>query len=94
MIKQAVSIPVIAAGGIATGRAMLACMALGAEAVQIGSRFAASTESSAHENFKQRIIETPEGGTQLSLKRLVPVRLIKNEFYLKVSEAEERGPWC
>jgi enoyl-[acyl-carrier protein] reductase II len=91
MIKQAVSIPVIAAGGIATGRAMLACMALGAEAVQIGSRFAASTESSAHENFKQRIIETPEGGTQLSLKRLVPVRLIKNEFYLKVSEAEERG---
>jgi len=91
MIKQAVKIPVIAAGGIATGRAMLACMALGAEGVQIGSRFAASIESSAHENFKHRILETKEGGTQLSLKRLVPVRLIKNEFFQKVNEAEERG---
>lgn len=91
MIKEAVKIPVIAAGGIATGRAMLACFALGAEGVQVGSRFAASVESSAHENFKQRIINTPEGGTQLSLKRLVPVRLIKNEFYQKVQEAEERG---
>lgn len=91
MIKNAVKIPVIAAGGIATGSAMLACMALGAEGVQIGSRFAASLESSAHENFKQRILETKEGGTQLSLKRLVPVRLIKNEFFQKVNEAEERG---
>lgn len=91
MIKQAVKIPVIAAGGIATGRAMLACMALGAEGVQIGSRFAASLESSAHENFKQRIVETKEGGTQLSLKRLVPVRLIKNEFFQQINEAEERG---
>ncbi len=91
IIKNAVSIPVIAAGGIASGRAMLACMALGAEGVQIGSRFAASLESSAHENFKQKIVETKEGGTQLSLKRLVPVRLIKNEFYQKVNEAEERG---
>lgn len=91
MIKESVSIPVIAAGGIATGRAMLACMALGAEAVQIGSRFAASIESSAHQNFKNKIIETPEGGTQLSLKKLVPVRLIKNEFFQKVSEAEDRG---
>lgn len=91
MIKEAVKIPVIAAGGIATGRAMLACMALGAEAVQIGSRFAASVESSAHQNFKNRIIETPEGGTQLALKKLVPVRLIKNEFFQKVNEAEDRG---
>ncbi len=91
MIKEAVKIPVIAAGGIATGKAMLACMVLGAEGVQIGSRFAASEESSAHENFKNKIVETKEGGTQLSLKRLVPVRLIKNEFYQKVNEAEERG---
>ncbi len=91
MIKKAVKIPVIAAGGIATGRAMLACMALGAEGVQIGSRFAASLESSAHENFKQRIVETKEGGTQLSLKKLVPVRLIKNEFFQQINEAEDRG---
>lgn len=91
MITQAVKIPVIAAGGIATGRAMLACMALGAEGVQIGSRFAASLESSAHENFKNRIVDTKEGGTQLSLKKLVPVRLIKNEFFQKINEAEERG---
>lgn len=91
MIKEAVKIPLIAAGGIATGKAMLACLALGAEAVQVGSRFAASLESSAHEHFKQRIVETKEGGTQLSLKKLVPVRLIKNEFYQKIAEAEERG---
>ena len=91
MIKKAVKIPVIAAGGIATGSAMLACMSLGAEGVQIGSLFAASLESSAHDHFKQRILDTKEGGTQLSLKRLVPVRLIKNEFFQKVSEAEERG---
>jgi enoyl-[acyl-carrier protein] reductase II len=91
MIKKAVKIPVIAAGGIATGSAMLACMSLGAEGVQIGSLFATSIESSAHDHFKQRILETKEGGTQLSLKRLVPVRLIKNEFFQKVSEAEERG---
>lgn len=91
MIKKAVKIPVIAAGGIATGSAMLACMSLGAEGVQIGSLFAASIESSAHDHFKQRILETKEGGTQLSLKRLVPVRLIKNEFFQRVSEAEERG---
>ncbi len=91
MITSSVKIPVIAAGGIATGRAMLACMVLGAEGVQIGSRFAASIESSAHENFKNRIVETKEGGTQLSLKKLVPVRLIKNEFFQKINEAEERG---
>lgn len=91
MIKEAVDLPLIAAGGIATGKAMLACMVLGAEGVQIGSRFAASEESSAHENFKNKIVEITEGQTQLSMKKLVPVRLIKNEFYQKVAEAEERG---
>lgn len=91
MIKEAVDLPLIAAGGIATGRAMLACMVLGAEAVQIGSRFAASVESSAHHNFKNKIVEISEGQTQLSMKKLVPVRLIKNEFYHQVAAAEERG---
>ncbi len=91
MIREAVDLPLIAAGGIATGRAMLACMALGAEGVQIGSRFAASEESSAHQNFKNKIVEISEGQTQLALKRLVPVRLIKNEFYQQVAAAEERG---
>jgi enoyl-[acyl-carrier protein] reductase II len=91
MIKEAVDLPLIAAGGIATGRAMLACMILGAEGVQIGSRFAASEESSAHQNFKNKIVEITEGQTQLSMKKLVPVRLIKNEFYQQVAAAEERG---
>lgn len=91
MVKAAIQIPLIAAGGIGSGRAMLACMALGAEGVQIGTRFAASTESSAHPNFKERIIATPEGGTQLAMKKLVPVRLIKNEFFNQVQEAENRG---
>ena len=91
MIKEAVDLPLIAAGGIATGRAMLACMTLGAEAVQIGSRFAASVESSAHQNFKDKIVEISEGQTQLSMKKLVPVRLIKNEFYQQVAAAEETG---
>jgi enoyl-[acyl-carrier protein] reductase II len=91
MVKAAIQIPLIAAGGIGSGRAMLACMALGAEGVQIGTRFAASTESSAHPNFKERIVATPEGGTQLAMKKLVPVRLIKNEFFNQVQEAENRG---
>ncbi len=91
MIREAVDLPLIAAGGIATGRAMLACMVLGAEAVQIGSRFAASVESSAHQNFKDKIVEISEGQTQLSMKSVVPVRLIKNEFYQKIAEAEQRG---
>ncbi len=91
MIREAVDLPLIAAGGIATGRAMLACMVLGAEAVQIGSRFAASEESSAHQNFKNKIVEISEGQTQLSMKSVVPVRLIKNEFYQKIAEAEQRG---
>jgi enoyl-[acyl-carrier protein] reductase II len=81
----------MAAGGIATGRAMLACFALGAEGVQVGSRFAASTESSAHENFKRAIIESVEGSTELTLKKVVPVRMLKNSFYQKIKEAENRG---
>lgn len=90
-VKKAVSIPVIAAGGIATGRQMLAAMVLGAEAVQVGSRYVASEEASSHLKFKQRVIDCNEGDTALSLKQLTPVRLIKNEFYQKVAEAELRG---
>lgn len=91
MIREAVSLPLIAAGGIATGKAMLATMILGAEGVQVGTRFAVAEESSAHLNFKQKIVEMGEGETQLSLKKLVPVRLVKNEFFYKIQEAEERG---
>ncbi len=87
MVSDAVDIPVIAAGGIADGRAMFACLALGAEGVQIGSRFAASVESSAHDNFKHRIINTDEGSTVLTLKEITPVRMIKNEFYAQVEKA-------
>jgi enoyl-[acyl-carrier protein] reductase II len=90
-VVNAVKIPVIAAGGIASGRTMLAAFALGAEGVQVGSRFAASVESSAHENFKQAIILADEGSTQLMLKKLIPVRLVKNKFYEQIREAEERG---
>jgi enoyl-[acyl-carrier protein] reductase II len=90
-VANAVKIPVIAAGGIASGRTMVAAFALGAEGVQIGSRFAATTESSAHENFKQAIIHADEGSTQLMLKKLIPVRLVKNKFYEQIREAEERG---
>lgn len=89
-VKQAVTIPVIAAGGIATGRAMLAAMALGADGVQIGSRFIASYESSAHANFKNRIINAVEGDTRLMLKQLTPVRLLKNNFFNAVEEAENK----
>jgi enoyl-[acyl-carrier protein] reductase II len=88
-VKEKVTIPVIAAGGIATGRQMFAAMALGADAVQVGSRFVASHEASCHENFKNAIISSAEGDTQLSLKALTPVRLLKNEFYQKVKQAEE-----
>ena len=84
MVKDKISIPLIAAGGIATGQGMLAAMILGADGVQVGSRFAASLESSSHENFKQNIIDLQEGGTQLTLKELAPVRLIKNKFYQDV----------
>lgn len=90
VVKKTVNIPVIAAGGIGTGRAMLAAMALGADAVQVGSRFVASSESSAHINFKNKVIEAGEGETILTLKQLTPVRLIKNKFYERVKEAEER----
>jgi enoyl-[acyl-carrier protein] reductase II len=89
LIKKSVNIPVIAAGGIGSGNAIAACMALGAEGVQIGSLFASSIESSAHQNFKNKIIETGDGGTELSLKSLTPVRLIKNPFYDLVKQAEQ-----
>jgi enoyl-[acyl-carrier protein] reductase II len=91
MVSDAVQIPVIAAGGIASGRAMMAAEALGAEGVQIGSRFAASEESSAHENFKRKIVESGEGETLLTLKQLTPVRLMKNKFFAQVIDAEKRG---
>jgi enoyl-[acyl-carrier protein] reductase II len=90
-VSKAVTIPVIAAGGIATGRQMLAAMVLGAEGVQVGSRFVASNEASSHINFKKAVIDAAEGDTQLSLKKLTPVRLLKNKFFEKVEEAEKRG---
>ena len=85
-VKQNIDIPLIAAGGIATGKGMLAAMALGAEGVQIGSRFVATDEASAHINFKQKVLEANEGDTVLTLKELAPVRLLKNPFYDKVLE--------
>ena len=92
MVKEQVTIPLIAAGGIASGRGMLAAMCLGADGVQMGSRFAASTESSAHDNFKKTIVATKEGDTQLTLKELAPVRLIKNKFYNDVQELYAKCP--
>lgn len=90
-VRQQVSIPLIAAGGIGSGKAMLAAMALGADGVQIGSRFAAAAESSAHESFKQAIVAAREGDTHLTLKEITPVRLIKNPFYMQVAEAYAKG---
>ncbi|MBC8034041.1 MAG: nitronate monooxygenase [Chitinophagaceae bacterium] len=90
-VVEAVKIPVIAAGGIATGRQMLSAMVLGANGVQIGTRFAATEEASCHRGFKQMIVDSREGDTLLSLKKLVPVRLLKNNFFIKVREAELRG---
>jgi len=90
-VCNAVSIPVIAAGGIATGRQMLAAMVLGAEAIQAGSLFVASEEASSHIHFKQAVIQAKEGDTQLSLKKLTPVRLIKNKFFEQVQSAENSG---
>ncbi|RYZ53403.1 MAG: nitronate monooxygenase, partial [Sphingobacteriales bacterium] len=81
MVRRKIHVPLIAAGGIATGRGMLAAMVLGADGVQVGSRFAATIESSAHEAFKQRIVEVDEGDTHLTLKELAPVRLIRNKFF-------------
>ncbi|RTY72953.1 NAD(P)H-dependent flavin oxidoreductase [Flavobacterium sp. LS1R10] len=92
MVKEKIKIPLIAAGGIATGHAMLAVMVLGADGVQVGSRFAASIESSAHDNFKEIIVKVKEGDTQLTLKELAPVRLIKNKFYQDVQHLYESGP--
>ncbi len=89
-VCAAVNIPVIAAGGIATGRQMLAAMVLGADGVQVGSRFVASNEASVHADFKNRVIAAQEGETQLSLKQLTPVRLLKNNFFLQVQEAEKK----
>lgn len=91
LVRDAVSIPLLAAGGIADGRGILAAEALGAEGVQVGSRFAASVEASLHENFKRKIVEAGEGDTILTLKQITPVRLIKNKFYQQVAEAEQRG---
>lgn len=90
-VRRTTGLPLLAAGGIGSGRAMLAAMALGAEGVQIGSRFAISQESSAHPAFKKLVVELGEGGTKLSLKKLAPVRLVKNEFFRKVEEAEMNG---
>ncbi|MFO0355505.1 MAG: NAD(P)H-dependent flavin oxidoreductase [Sphingobacteriaceae bacterium] len=90
-VRKAVTIPLIAAGGIGTGAQMAAAFALGADGVQVGSRFVATPESSAHQNFKNAVINTNEGDTQLTLKLLTPVRLIKNKFFKEVDEAEKRG---
>lgn len=91
MIKQTVNIPVIAAGGIGSGKAMLAAFALGADGVQVGSAFAVAEESSAHPSFKEKIVSSAEGDTKLRLKKLVPVRLLKNEFSDAVAQAEANG---
>jgi len=90
-VRKAVSIPLIAAGGIGSGEGMLAVEALGAEAVQIGSRFVCTTESSAHQAFKDAVIRAGEGDTKLMMKKLTPVRLLKNEFYRQVEAAENAG---
>jgi enoyl-[acyl-carrier protein] reductase II len=90
-VVKALHIPVIAAGGIATGAQMAATLCLGAEGVQVGSRFVATPEASSHEAFKQAVVHTPEGGTQLALKKLTPVRLIKNKFFDEVHQAESNG---
>ncbi|SRR5690554_1294828 len=92
MVKQELSIPLIAAGGIATGKGMLAAMILGAEAVQMGSRFAASVESSAHPNFKNAILQVKDGDTYVTLKELAPVRLIKNKFFNDVMDLYSKCP--
>ena len=92
MVKESVTIPLIAAGGIGNGRGMLAAMILGADGVQIGSRFAASKESSAHVNFKQKIIDVKDGDTHLTLKELAPVRLIKNKFYREIQALYKENP--
>ena len=91
LIRRATKLPLIAAGGISTGRSMLAAMILGADGVQIGSRFAASEESSAHPDFKQKIVSTGDGDTVLTLKKVIPVRMIRNDFLIKVQQLEDSG---
>jgi enoyl-[acyl-carrier protein] reductase II len=90
-VREKISIPLIAAGGIATGNAMLAVMILGADGVQVGSRFVASEEASSHPLFKEKVVEAGEGDTQLTLKELAPVRLLKNKFYDDIQKAYEQG---
>jgi len=90
-VREAVNLPLIAAGGIATGRSMLAAFALGAEGVQVGTRFVASVESPAHQAFKEKVVAAGDGDTMLILKKLVPVRVIRNRFYEQIRELEERG---
>ncbi len=90
-VKEKITVPLIAAGGIATGRAMLAAMVLGADGVQVGSRFVASPEASSHELFKKKVVDAKEGDTQLTLKELAPVRLLKNKFFQDVQEAYSKG---
>ena len=91
LVREKIDIPLIAAGGIADGRAMLAAMVLGADGVQVGSRFVASEEASSHPAFKQRVVEAGEGDTRLTLKELTPVRLLKNKFYKDIRQAYSRG---
>lgn len=92
MVKEQLEIPLIAAGGIATGRGMLAAMVLGADAVQVGSRFVASNEASSHMNFKRKVVDSKEGDTVLTLKELAPVRLLKNKFYEDIQELYKTAP--
>ena len=92
MVREQIQIPLIAAGGIATGRGMLAAMVLGADGVQVGSRFAASSEASLHPDFKQMIVEAKEGDTQLTLKELAPVRMLKNKFYNDLADLYTKNP--
>ncbi len=92
MVKEKISIPLIAAGGIATGRGMLAAMVLGADAVQVGSRFVATPEASSHQNFKELVVQAKEGDTSLTLKELAPVRLLKNKFFEDVQELYTKSP--
>lgn len=92
MVKEKISIPLIAAGGIATGRGMLAAMVLGADAVQVGSRFVASPEASSHKKFKERVVQAQEGDTILTLKELAPVRLLKNKFYQQIEDLYSKAP--
>ncbi|MDG1342769.1 MAG: nitronate monooxygenase [Flavobacteriaceae bacterium] len=91
LVKKAITIPLIAAGGIGSGPAMLAAMALGAEGVQVGSRFVATNEASSHDNFKEEVVKADQGSTVLTLKELTPVRLIKNPFYQKINALYETG---